>query len=94
MERCGLKGLFSASSSPSTSIGEGGDIEDIEKTVDRTINATLVLADGRLAITKLLTINSDNWQVSLCSLLCSCSFVSICGFFCVFCDFDICFFWV
>ncbi|KAJ8567877.1 hypothetical protein K7X08_020599 [Anisodus acutangulus] len=36
--------------------------EDIEKLIDRAINATLVLAAGSFAITKLLTIDHDYWH--------------------------------
>ncbi|KAI3928067.1 hypothetical protein MKW98_023668 [Papaver atlanticum] len=36
--------------------------EDIEKLIDRSINATIVLAAGTFAITKLLTIDKDYWQ--------------------------------
>ena len=36
----------------------------MEKLIDRTINATIVLAAGTFAVTKLLTIDSDYWHVS------------------------------
>ena len=36
----------------------------LEKLIDRTINATIVLAAGTFAVTKLLTIDSDYWHVS------------------------------
>lgn len=51
----------------------GGDLgdekrrenEEMEKMIDRTINATIVLAAGSYAITKLLTIDHDYWHVSV-----------------------------
>ncbi|CAN6457641.1 unnamed protein product [Victoria cruziana] len=46
-------------SSPSSS-NQGGDGDD--KIVDRAINASIVLAAGTFAITKLLTIDHDYWQ--------------------------------
>ncbi|XP_010545803.1 PREDICTED: uncharacterized protein LOC104818056 [Tarenaya hassleriana] len=36
--------------------------EEMEKMIDRTINATIVLAAGSYAITKLLTIDHDYWH--------------------------------
>ncbi|XP_006841712.2 uncharacterized protein LOC18431527 [Amborella trichopoda] len=48
---------FSASFSSSLEIEEDGD-----KLVDRAINATIVLAAGSFAITKLLTIDHDYWH--------------------------------
>lgn len=49
--------------------GLGNEIEDsqneeMERLIDRTINATIVLAAGTFAITKLLTIDHDYWHVS------------------------------
>lgn len=38
--------------------------EDLDKLIDRAINATIVLAAGSFAITKLLTIDQDYWHVS------------------------------
>lgn len=38
--------------------------EDSDKFVGRAINATIVLTVGSLAITKLLTIDHEYWQVS------------------------------
>lgn len=53
------------SSSSSGSVGDGvGKSEKIERLLDRTINATIVLAAGSFAITKLLTIDQDYWHVS------------------------------
>ncbi|XP_059283856.1 uncharacterized protein LOC132037372 [Lycium ferocissimum] len=40
----------------------GEDKEDMEKLIDRAINATIVLAAGSFAITKLLTIDHDYWH--------------------------------
>ncbi|KAK0602493.1 hypothetical protein LWI29_033988 [Acer saccharum] len=53
---------FSSATSSSSSIGDGGEIEDTEKLIDRSINATIVLAAGTFAITKLLTIDQDYWH--------------------------------
>lgn len=53
------------SSAPASAIGDGGgENEDMEKMTDRIINASIVLAAGTFALTKLLTIDSDYWQVS------------------------------
>lgn len=51
---------FSSSSSTSVTPMEG---EDQVKMVDRAINASIVLAAGTFAITKLLTIDMDYWHV-------------------------------
>ncbi|KAH1218488.1 Protein SYM1 [Glycine max] len=53
---------FSSSSSPSSSSLIGSESVDMEKLIDRTINATIVLAAGTFAVTKLLTIDSDYWH--------------------------------
>lgn len=54
------------SSSSSGSVGDGvAKSDQIERLLDRTINATIVLAAGSFAITKLLTIDQDYWHVSL-----------------------------
>ncbi|TXG65953.1 hypothetical protein EZV62_007228 [Acer yangbiense] len=53
---------FSSATSSSSSIGDSGEIEDTEKLIDRSINATIVLAARTFAITKLLTIDQDYWQ--------------------------------
>lgn len=45
-------------------VGGGSESADFEKLVDRTINATIVLAAGSFAITRLLTIDHDYWHVS------------------------------
>uniref|UniRef100_A0A7N0SXX6 Peroxisomal membrane protein 2 n=1 Tax=Kalanchoe fedtschenkoi TaxID=63787 RepID=A0A7N0SXX6_KALFE len=47
------------------SVGSGDgdhDQEDVMRLIDRSINATIVLAAGSFAITKLLTIDSDYWH--------------------------------
>ncbi|KAK4714774.1 hypothetical protein R3W88_020681 [Solanum pinnatisectum] len=44
----------------SSASGVGGS--DVEKLIDRAINATIVLAAGSFAITKLLTIDHDYWH--------------------------------
>ena len=54
-----LEGFSSASTS--SSIGNETE-ESMEKLMDRTINATIVLAAGTFAITKLLTIDHDYWH--------------------------------
>lgn len=58
----GVAGDFQGFSSASVEKGE--EEEDVEKLIDRAINATIVLAAGTFVITKLLTIDSDYWQVS------------------------------
>lgn len=55
---------FAGSSSSSGSGGENGESEDLDRLIDRVINATIVLAAGSFAITKLLTIDQDYWHVS------------------------------
>ncbi|CAA7392365.1 unnamed protein product [Spirodela intermedia] len=56
----------SSSSSTSSSPPQTGDdkpeVEDFNRAVDRAINASIVLAAGTAAITKLLTIDHDYWQ--------------------------------
>lgn len=55
----------------STASGVGGPEsgeEEMERLIDRAINATIVLAAGSFAITKLLTIDRDYWHVSFESL--------------------------
>ncbi|EYU26408.1 hypothetical protein ABFS82_08G183400 [Erythranthe guttata] len=42
--------------------GDGESQEEMDKLIDRTINATIVLAAGTFAITKLLTIDHDYWH--------------------------------
>ncbi|KAK6132825.1 hypothetical protein DH2020_033424 [Rehmannia glutinosa] len=42
--------------------GDGQSQEEMERLIDRTINATIVLAAGSFAITKLLTIDHDYWH--------------------------------
>ena len=58
-----FEGFSSASSSGLD--GESRERElECERLIDRTINATIVLAAGTYAITKLLTIDHDYWHVS------------------------------
>lgn len=45
-------------------VEEKGENEEIEKLISRGINASLVLGAGAIAVTKLLTIDHDYWQVS------------------------------
>lgn len=56
---------FSSASSSSASADGRRESEEMERFIDRTINATIVLAVGTFAITKLLTIDQDYWHVSL-----------------------------
>ena len=60
----GLSSSSSSSSSSSDSSHRKGDDYDFDRLRSRTINATIVLAVGTLAITRLLTIDHDYWQVS------------------------------
>ncbi|CAK9160217.1 unnamed protein product [Ilex paraguariensis] len=50
------------SSSASSSVGGNSEEESMEKWIDRSINATIVLAASTFAITKLLTIDQDYWH--------------------------------
>jgi protein Mpv17 len=52
---------FEAAGFSSPSISKG-DEQDFVRLMDRTINATIVLAAGSFAITKLLTIDQDYWH--------------------------------
>ncbi|XP_055822318.1 uncharacterized protein LOC129891090 isoform X2 [Solanum dulcamara] len=49
-------------SSASGVVGSENEEEDVEKLIDRAINAAIVLAAGSFAITKLLTIDHDYWH--------------------------------
>jgi protein Mpv17 len=65
-----LEGFSSSSSSSSTSGLVGNENEEsVEKLLDRSINASIVLAAGTFALTKLLTIDSDYWHVSSNNLI-------------------------
>ncbi|XP_019154080.1 PREDICTED: uncharacterized protein LOC109150586 isoform X1 [Ipomoea nil] len=55
-------GSSSSSSSAASSSGGAGEELGMEKVVDRAINATIVLAAGTFAITKLLTIDHNYWH--------------------------------
>ncbi|XP_042950814.1 uncharacterized protein LOC122282835 isoform X2 [Carya illinoinensis] len=58
-----FQGFSSSSSSGSVGDGVGNrENEDMERPLDRTINATIVLAAGTFAITKLVTIDQDYWH--------------------------------
>lgn len=60
----GASGFSSAGSSVGGP-GSGDDEEvDMQRLIDRIINATNVLAAGAFAISKLLTIDRDYWHVS------------------------------
>ncbi|KAI3825770.1 hypothetical protein L1987_07399 [Smallanthus sonchifolius] len=61
--RLSFEGGFS--SAASSSGGGGSEVvegEDLDKLMDRVINATIVLAAGTFGITKLLTIDCDYWH--------------------------------
>lgn len=58
-------GTLSFDGFSSASADERRGNEEMERLIDRTINATIVLAVGTFAITKLLTIDQDYWHVSL-----------------------------
>ena len=64
-----FEGFSSASSSGLDGESRERELES-DRLIDRTINATIVLAAGTYAITKLLTIDHDYWHVSKSSLLC------------------------
>ena len=77
-----LEGFSSASTSSSSSVGS--ESESMEKLIDRTINATIVLTAGTFAITKLLTIDHNYWQVSQRSTILYLKFsASVCVCVCV-----------
>ncbi|KAL1195287.1 Peroxisomal membrane protein PMP22 [Cardamine amara subsp. amara] len=59
-----LEGFPSSSSSSAADLGDEKrrENEEMEKMIDRSINATIVLAAGSYAITKLLTIDHDYWH--------------------------------
>ncbi|KAJ1377616.1 Mpv17/PMP22 [Sesbania bispinosa] len=59
----GLLSLEGFSSSSSSGLVGNESEENMEKLVDRTINAAIVLAAGTFALTKLLTIDSDYWHM-------------------------------
>lgn len=59
-------GVFPSPSSSASLLGRG---EDLDKMVDRAINAAIVLAAGTFAITKLLTVDRDYWHVGIPILL-------------------------
>lgn len=60
----GLLSLEGFSSSSSSGLVGKENEESTEKLIDRTINASIVLAAGTFALTKLLTIDSEYWHVS------------------------------
>lgn len=59
----GLLSLEGFSSSSSGLVGNENE-NNVEKLIERSINASIVLAAGTYALTKLLTIDSDYWHVS------------------------------
>lgn len=65
----GFGGGGSVGAGESSSEVEKMNEEEFMKFVDRSINATIVLAAGSFAITKLLTIDSDYWHVSRLSFI-------------------------
>ncbi|EOY12840.1 hypothetical protein QUC31_002016 [Theobroma cacao] len=61
--RLSFEGFSASGSASGSGFGDGeGGAEDMEKLIDRTINATIVLAAGTFALTKLLTIDHNYWQ--------------------------------
>ncbi|KAL3849401.1 hypothetical protein ACJIZ3_011283 [Penstemon smallii] len=64
-ERLSFEGgaaVFSSSASGVGMPGSGDGKMEMERLIDRTINATIVLAAGTFAVTKLLTIDHDYWH--------------------------------
>lgn len=76
------EGLLSLEGFPSSSGLVGNESEEsMEKLLDRSINASIVLAAGTFALTKLLTIDSDYWHVSLnnsITFICNCVCLCVC----------------
>jgi protein Mpv17 len=64
-----LEGFSSSSSSSTSGLVGNENEESVEKLLDRSINASIVLAAGTFALTKLLTIDSDYWHVSSNNLI-------------------------
>lgn len=60
--RLSLEGFSSSSSAADLGDERRSESEEMEKMIDRSINATIVLAAGTYAITKLLTIDHDYWH--------------------------------
>lgn len=61
-----FEGISSSGSPSGNGFGDGqGSQEELDRLIDRTINASIVLAAGTFAITKLLTIDQNYWQVRL-----------------------------
>ncbi|KAD5507651.1 hypothetical protein E3N88_15354 [Mikania micrantha] len=60
--RLSFEGGFSSATVSSS--GGGGEVDgkDLDKLIDRAINASIVLAAGTFGITKLLTIDYDYWH--------------------------------
>ncbi|CAJ2659890.1 unnamed protein product [Trifolium pratense] len=58
----GLLSLEGFSSSSTSGLVGNENEESVEKLLDRSINASIVLAAGTFALTKLLTIDSDYWH--------------------------------
>ncbi|KAF3453652.1 hypothetical protein FNV43_RR04093 [Rhamnella rubrinervis] len=57
--------LFEGSFGSGSGVGDergGSENEEMDRLIDRTINAAIVLAAGTFAITRLLTIDRDYWQ--------------------------------
>ncbi|XWS52020.1 hypothetical protein CRYUN_Cryun11dG0031800 [Craigia yunnanensis] len=61
--RLSFEGFSSSGSASGNGFGDGEEGEkETERLIDSTINATIVLAAGTFAITKLLTIDHNYWQ--------------------------------
>ncbi|KAE8713655.1 hypothetical protein F3Y22_tig00110206pilonHSYRG00277 [Hibiscus syriacus] len=58
-----FEGISSSGSPSGNGFGDGGgNQEELDRLIDRTINAAIVLAAGTFALTKLLTIDHNYWQ--------------------------------
>ncbi|XVF78143.1 hypothetical protein PTKIN_Ptkin14bG0105600 [Pterospermum kingtungense] len=61
--RLSFEGFSSSGSASGNGFGDGEGCQgEMERFIDRTINATIVLVAGTFAITKLLTIDHNYWQ--------------------------------
>ncbi|XP_039013681.1 uncharacterized protein LOC120143421 [Hibiscus syriacus] len=60
--RLSFEGVSSLGSPSANGFGDGGSQEELDRLIDRTINAAIVLAAGTFALTKLLTIDHNYWQ--------------------------------
>lgn len=70
-EQLSFEGFPSSAAAADMGDDKSRESEEMEKMIDRSINATIVLAAGTYAITKLLTIDHDYWHVSIDTDECS-----------------------